>query len=228
MVKNPETPPATPDPWAVLNRLAAALESAKSSEAAGGNSEIMSRLTTALERVSEAQMDGSKLIAAETRRAHRKNNEVPPNISVFNRRGTLLPDSDTGPRKLPLKCKMMIPWLAEWESLTREEVELLNLLENGEYIVSLVDKSRVKMAVVITYKLGGVEPSTLLLNSIGSDGQPGTAFNNDNFRLMPTLTDMLRQILRQHEKTIKAKAAAVLSDEEEEALIEAGELTVSL
>lgn len=223
----PDTPPNQPDPWDILARLASALESAKASPAAA-NSDIMARLTTALERVPEAQVEGAKIIASETRRAHRPSNEVVPQCSVFNRRGTLLPDDAKGPRKPPFKCVMMVPFLLEWESCTREEVELANLLEAGEYQLSLIDRSKIRMAVKIDYKLDGVTPSRLLMNNVGPDGQAGTAFNNDNFRLVPPLSDWFRQILRQHDKTVKAKAAAIMSDEEEEALIEAGELSISV
>lgn len=224
----PETAPSAPDPWAILDRLASALESAKASPVANNNEELMSRLAHALERVSESQLEGSRLIASETRRAHRPSNEVAPNISVFNRRGMLLPEDADGPRKPLLKCIMLIPWLVEWDSCTREEVELLNLLQAGEYHLSLVDKSRIKMEVRIDLKVDGHTPSRLLMNNVGTDGQPGTAYNNDNFRLIPALSDLLRQILRQHDPETRALAAAVMSDEEEEALIEAGELTTSV
>lgn len=211
-----------PDPWAVMNRLAAAMEAiAAKSESEPGTGELMLRLSTALERVSEAQIEGSKLIASETRRAHRPSNEVVPNISVFNRRGTMLPDNAEGPRKPKLKCLMMLPWLAEWESLTREEVELLNMLEAGEYQLKRIDNSKVRVVIQVELRVDGKTPSRLLLNH-------DTAFNNDNFRLMPPLPDMLRQLLKQHDPEIRSVSAAVLSDEEEEALIEAGELSISV
>lgn len=224
--ENPETPPSI-DPWAVLNRLAQAMESLKSAPSSAQSEELMIRLSTALERVSESQVEGAKIIASETRRAHRPSNEVIPGISVFNRRGTLISEDDPGPRKSPLKCPMLIPWLVEWESMTREEVELLNLLQPGDYNLSLIDKSKVRIQVKIDLKVDGKTPSRLLMYNVGVDGQPGTAFNNDNYRLSPPLSDTLRQILKQHDKPIAAQSRAVLTDEEEEALIEAGELSVS-
>lgn len=222
-----EEPVDTPkiDPMEVMARLAGALETISKSIAqnpAAQSQELMIRLSTALERVSEAQMQGSKLIADETRRAHRPSNEVNPQVSVFNRRGTLLdPSNTTGPLKQKLKCLMLLPWLAEWESLTREEVDLLNLLQAGEYMLKRIDNSKVRVTVAIEMRVDGKTPSRLVMTH-------DTAFNNDNFRLMPPLPDMLRQILRQHDPEIKATASAVLTDEEEEALIEAGELSVSV
>jgi arsenate reductase-like glutaredoxin family protein len=75
--------------------------------------------------------------------------------------------------------------------------------------------------VIVEYKEDGRTPSRLLMNH-------ETAFNNDNFRMMPPLVDMLRDILKQHDRDVRALSAAVLSDEEEEALIEAGELSISV
>lgn len=213
------------DPMEVMARLAGALETISKSIAqnpAAQSQELMLRLSSALERVSEAQMQGSKLIADETRRAHRPSNEVNPQISVFNRRGTLLdPSNTTGPLKQKLKCLMLLPWLAEWESLTREEVDLLNLLQPGEYLLKRIDNSKVRVTVAVEMRVDGKTPSRLVMTH-------DTAFNNDNFRLVPPLPDLLRQVLRQHDPEIKAAAAAVLTDEEEEALIEAGELSVSI
>lgn len=225
---NPATPPASPDPWAILDRLTTAMERMQGAPATDQNKVLMETLSSALVRLSETQLEGSKLIASETRRAHRPSNEVVPNLSVFNRRGVLLPDNAEGPRKQPFKCIMMIPWLAEWESCTREEVELMNLLEPGEYMLMLIDRSKIRIGIKIDYRLDGVTPSRLLMNNIGQDGQPGTAFNNDNFRMVPAISDTLRQLLKQHSKEVRAKAAAILTDEEEEALIEAGQLSVSV
>lgn len=219
--------PQTPNPWEILNKLSDALTSAKQAAQSTGSEELMVRLTSALERVSAAQLQGAELIASETRRAHRPSNEVTPRISVFNRRGVLLPPGVDGPTKPPLRCVMMIPWLVEWESCTREEVELLNLLEQGEYRLTLSDKSKVMIGVKIDYKLDGITPGRLILNSLSQDGSPGTAFNKDNFRNVLPLPDMLRQLLRRHKPEVAARAASIMSDEEEEALIEAGQLVVS-
>lgn len=178
---------------------------------------MMSRLTDALEMVSKAQADGSKLIASETRRAHRPSNEIVPMRSVFNRRGETLADY----KKPALKCAMFIPWIVEWESCSREEVELLNLLEPGEYIMTRNDRSKVRVGVKAEYALDEVTMTRLLMRH-------DTTFNNDNQRLSAPLVDILRGMLKQHAPAVAAQAALVMSDEEEEALIAAGELSVSL
>lgn len=222
--QQPEIPPTpAPEPWDVLSRLATAMESISQKLAnapatdMGTLMELQGRLASALERVSEASLEGSKLIADETRRAHRPSNEVVPQISVFNRRGVLV----EGYEKPKLRCTMMIPWLAENEMSTREEVELLNLLEAGEYTLKRTDNTKVRVSVEMTYRVDGKTPSRLLLTH-------DTAFNNDHFTLIPPLPDMLRQLLKQHRGEVRRAAAEILTDEEEEALIEAGQLTVSV
>lgn len=216
--------PAPPDPWAVLDKIGTALSvlSSRSDSGGGGRTdELMIRLTETMARLSEANIEGSKLIAAETRRAHRPSNEIAPGISVFNRRGTNLPANAEGVRKPPLKCIVLAPWLVEWESCTREEVELLNLLQAGEYQLKRTDGSKIRVTVQMDYRVDGKTPSRMVINH-------DTAFNNDNFRLVPAFAEMIRQLLKQHEdQDIRKFAASVLSDEEEEALIEAGELSVS-
>lgn len=205
---------------------------AKSASGGGGGSEageLARILGPALERLAESNLAGAKLITAEQRRTHRPSNEFPHLRSVFNRRGVLLSEQfpeghqmadGSDPVKPPLKCLMLLPWLAEWESLTREEVELLNLMEPGSYVVKRVDNSKVKIDVVVEYKVDGKTPSRLVINH-------ETAYNNDNHRLWPSIPEWARQVLRQHDPDTARLAAAIMTDEEEEALIEAGDLCVS-
>lgn len=171
----------------------------------------MAQLATAMSEVSRSQREGAKLIADETRRAARPSNEVVPEISVFNRQGRY------ANKKPPFKCPMMVPWLLEWESCTREEVELANLLQPGEYVIKRVDNSKFLVTVTVDYKLDRVSPSRLLMTN-------STAYTNDSHRMLPALVEQFRQVLRQHPAAVKAKAANIMSDEQEEALIEAGEI----
>lgn len=216
------TPPTLPDPWDVLNRMTAAIEMLAERQAVAPsetNESMMGTLSKALARLAETQLEGSKMIADETRRAVRPSNEVVPRVSVFNRRGELLGDAD-GPRKPLLKCIMMVPWLLEWESCTREEVELANMLEPGEYMLKLTDNATVKVTCTIDYKVDQVTPSRLLITH-------ETTFNKENFRRVPPLADCFRQYLRQHDTEVRKYAAMVMSDEEEDILIQAGQLSVS-
>lgn len=222
-VDTTETPDRVPpplDPYAVIDRLTGALEALASQRAsATGNDQavvvmMMEKLTAALARVSEAQVAGSKMIADETRKAHRPSNEIAHFRSPFNPRG----ERDYPRPKL--KCLMMIPWLLDRDSCTREEIELANLLETGEYVVKRVDGTKFKVMCKVHYALDDKTPSRLIMTN-------ETAFNNDYFKLMPSLVDYLRQVLKQHNPDVARQAAAVLSMDEEEALIASEQLPIS-
>jgi hypothetical protein len=216
--------PAPPDPWTILDRISRAMEALTARPADDTSTKALEILSAAVQRMSESNIEGAKMLTQEHRRANRPSNEVVPNRSVFNRRGEGLvddPDPSRRYKKPDLKCMMLLPWMAEAASMTREEVELCNLLEAGSYIVRRQDRTKLTMEVQIRYKADNITPSTLIVNH-------ETAFNNDNFRNMPPLVDMLREMLKQHDAPVRQAAALVMSDEEEEAMIEAGELSVSV
>lgn len=218
----PQPDPANPDPIPgmdpLMERLTLALEALASQKTAPGSpnsdsaqmAQAIALLAGAMERMSSGQLEGSRLIADATKKAQRPSNEVYPAISAFNLRG----DKDFP--KPQLKCEMLLPWPADHDGSTREEVELLNLLQQGEYTVTRNDMTKIKLQVIVTTKLDSDEPSRLVINH-------STAFNNDYHRTLPPLTVMLRQMLKQSLAT-RAAADRVLSMDEEAALIMANQL----
>jgi len=212
------TPGTIPDKSTdLLGRLTEALESLAHKQAPTGDPQqaemmqgftaAMTVLAGAIERMTEGQLQGAQIVADATKKAQRPSNDFYPAISVFNLRG----DKDFP--KPPLKCEMFIPWPAEHESLTREEVELLNLLIPGEYRIKRNDNTVVKVTCRVITKLDSDEPNRLMINH-------DTAFNNDYHRMMPPLENYLRQMLKQNPRT-RALADSVLTMEEEQALIAA-------
>ncbi len=202
---------ATLDPATVQQQILAAIQGLHAGPPSGSTVDVLERLTAAFERMAAAQLEGATRVANATdraRAAERPSNITTPMISCFNLRG----DKDFP--KPPLKCRMFLPWEAEHESLTREEVELLNLLEPGEYAVRRNDGTKVKITVRANYKLDSDAPSEMLVHH-------DTAFNNDYHRLMPA--DWMRQMVKQSPKT-RRQADLVLTMDEEEALIAAGQL----
>jgi hypothetical protein len=200
-----------PSTGEILNRLTMAIEILAARQAQGEEVQagVQERLAAALDRLGIATIEAGRLQAAEQRRIHRPSNEVVPMVSVLNPRG------DNCIPKPRLKCIMMIPWLVDPESITREEAQLLNLLEQGEYVITRSDGMRVKITVKIDFGLDEITPSRLLMNN-------ETAFNNDNHKWMPPLSLFLRQVLRQHKDPATVKAANdVLTMDEELALMQA-------
>lgn len=194
-------------------RMAKAMESITARMASGqsdGTSEFlalaMMQLSEGLKGLREATLKSAQMQADMQRRVHRPENQFTPNISVFNLRG----DKDF-PRP-QLKCEMLLPWPVskDTESLTREEIELLNLLQPGEWMILRTDRTRLKLTVRGQYKLDSTTELSRL--SINHD----TGFNNDNHRQMPH--DWIRQLAMANPKTRRA-AVDVLTMDEEEALI---------
>jgi hypothetical protein len=224
----PDSEPLTAniDPFVVIANLTEAINrlgqrqeqlEQRAAQSDGGDTtqELMATLGAALARVADANIKGSEQIAAEMRRSQRPSNEIVPMRSVYNQRGVLLDDY----QKPPLKCVMFIPWFAEWESLTREEVELLNLLQPGLFRVSFNDEDEFEMSVKMEYALDGKTPSRLLMNN-------DKAHTQENHRRNIPLRAMLRQIVAQIPGTEQA-LAMVLTEKEEAAMIAAGKYTVS-
>lgn len=192
----------------MMMRLTLALENLSRRGPNEGDSRAIELLTKAFDRMTAAQLEAGDRVAKATRVASRPSNEVYPSISVFNLRG----DKDF-PRP-QLKCKMHLPWEADWDNMTREEIELCNLLEPGDYMVKRNDGTKIKVSVRATYKLDSDVPDHILVNH-------ETAFNNDYHRLMPY--DWVRQMVRSNPRT-RALADMILTMEEEEELIKAGKL----
>lgn len=204
-----------------LDELEWAHNAAQRTDPNGRTQELLAQALTRLSETTLAsaqiQAEATNRVAAETKRAHRPSNEVTPMISVFNRRGNLLEEY----QKPKLRCTMLVPWLLENDSCTREEVELFNLLEPGEYRIRRIDRSFITVTVSVEYKADQETLSRLVLTH-------ETGYNNDNFRLMPANPDWLRYVLKQHKNDLtRALADCVLSDEQEEALISTKELSVS-
>lgn len=191
-----------------MARLASAIE-ALAHRPAGpltGDQRLMERLVAVMEKVANGQTVANTATADAIRKSQDPSNMFSPLVSVFNPRG-----ERDHPRP-QLRCRMFLPWEAEVESLTREEIELLNLLEPGEFYIKRNDDSRILITVKTTVNPNTGQYERLLMNS-------ETGFNNDYHWLIPPMRVMLRQILAQRPKT-KADAAAVRSMEDELSLIE--------
>lgn len=171
-----------------------------------------------LARMAEIMASNQEVQKAQLKQTARKSNDSVPLTSPFNRRG----DKDFP--VAPLKCEIYAPWkmTPELHSLTREEVELFNLLEPGVYKLDLTDGSEVICNVVgvRNANTGDVEKMSLM-GAKDEDGRYGSLFNNENKQQFPSLILMLRQM-------IGDPADAVMSTKKEIALIKAGELAVSV
>jgi hypothetical protein len=136
---------------------------------------------------------------------------------VFNLRGQ---------RDYPLpalKCRIFAPHPIDPDSeisgMTREEIELANLLEPGVYRFTLNDQSQTEMTIsaVKNKATGAMEQMRV----------ETPAFGKEMFRQMPPMVHWMREVLAQHAGDIPEKAEAVLTMKREKELIAKGELAVA-
>jgi len=149
---------------------------------------------------------------------YKENPEGSPKISVFNQRGQ---------RDYPLpqlKCRVFAPHPLdrdpEISGLTREEIELVNLLEPGEYRITLNDQSQTALTVqtVKNAATGAIEQMRIVT----------PAFDREKFKTMPPMATWLREVLAQHPEPIAEAASQVLTMKQEQALIAKGALAVAV
>jgi len=146
--------------------------------------------------------------ANETKKALRPENVRPPLISTRNPRG----DKDF-PRPTLRWKRINIPYRAEPEDFDREELDLLNLMEKGQYWIDRNDGSQVVLSVrVVLNDITGDEEELWFISA--------NAFSAENRLLLPPLRVMLRQMLGD-------KADGVMPIKKEQALVDEGKLAVS-
>ena len=116
-----------------------------------------------------------------------------PQISEFNPRGQKdfpMPE---------LKCEIHAPWQSKpgLHAFTREEVELVNLLEPGTYHVDMVDGSTIAVNVVGVKngQTGKIESLTLCGVYDDTTRIYAALYTKENKQLFPGFAAMLRQML---------------------------------
>ena len=148
----------------------------------------------------------------------KENPDGSPKRSVFNLRGQ---------RDYPLpelKCRLFAPHPIdrdpEVSGMTREEIELVNLLEPGEYRFTLTDQSQTTMTIsAVKNKATGVVEQMRVETP---------AFDREMFKQMPPMTRWLREVLAQHPAEIAEQADAVMTMAQEKKGIAAGEIAVAV
>lgn len=147
--------------------------------------------------------------ATAMKRALRPENTRHPGISALNPRG----DKDYPRPKLKYK-RVNVPYRSEPEDFDRERIELLNLLEQGQYMVDRNDGTQVQISVKIVRNDLTQEPEELWFIS-------PFAYSSENRLLMPSMTSMMRAMIGE-------KADSVMTMAEERKLVASGELSVSV
>lgn len=148
----------------------------------------------------------------------KENPDGSPKRSVFNLRGQR--DYPLPRLKARFFCPHPIDQDPEISGATREEIELLNLLEAGEYRFTLTDQSQTTMMIsaVKNKATGMVEQMRV----------ETPAFDREMFKQMPPMAKWLREVLAQHPEPIAEQAEAVLTMKAEKQAIAAGDIAVAV
>lgn len=171
-----------------------------------------------IDELRESRTAQPEAFARANKEINKKENAVGPAISVFNPRGE---------REYPLpalKCEIYAPWRIHpaYHGLTREEVELFNLLEPCESKIELVDGTDQRVVILgQRHHLTGALTRLTFSGPLNEEGKQTPLWTMESKGLYPSMVLILRQILG-------TKADAVVSMKQEQTSIEAGELPVSV
>lgn len=178
--------------------------------------QIMARLVALQEEQLKVQEANQRVQAEQLKQTKVKSNKLGPHVSPFNPRG----EKD---HPMPeLKCEFWAPHKmtsAEIGGLTREEVELINLLEPCEAFIWMVDQERQPVLVVGERNVVTGKPERLsLMGPVDGKGQPTSLFTKERKNRFPGMATYLRQIINgiTEDGTIKpGPADAVMTMAEE-------------
>lgn len=145
------------------------------------------------ERQLKVQEAAAGVQAAQLKQTAPKSNVAVPKISVFNLRG----EKDY---PMPaLKCEVVAPFPSTptLHAYTREEVELINLVEPGVYNVELTDNSLATLNVVGTKNSQTGALERLEFVGMYDEATRGYAafYTKERKQIIPPLVAMLRQML---------------------------------
>lgn len=153
--------------------------------------------------------DNSNVQKEQLKQTKKRSNTVGTMRSPYNPRG----DKDFP--MAPLKCAVHYQFgmTAELHSLDREEVDLMNLIEPGQYTIKMADKQKQVVCVVgrmndLTHRLDEMQ----FRGPKDEKGNYTGLFTEERKGRFPDTKDILRQILGD-------KAKDVMTMEEEEARI---------
>jgi hypothetical protein len=155
--------------------------------------EFQERQLAIQERQLRAQEAQAGIQSEQLKQTAKKNLASPPLVSAFNPQG----EKDYPmPR---LKCEVWMPWpqTPAFHAFDWEEVELINLVEPGEYTIRLNNDELCPVVVIGTVnKVNGKLERMQFSRGWDEDARHHTAlFTPENHRDFPSLRLLLRQML---------------------------------
>lgn len=152
-------------------------------------------MSAALEKLATIAEHSQKVQQAQLKQTAPRSNAQGPRTSAYNPRGEKdfpMPE---------LKCLMMMPYEQKpgLHALDREEVELVNLVEPGKYMVEMNDGAvRPILLVGKRNRVTGHVDQIIWQGELDEDsGHPTPLFSGHNKQEFPSLKIILRQMLGQ-------------------------------
>lgn len=143
----------------------------------------------------EIQRGNQEVSREQLKQTKNRNNAQPPLISVYNPQG----EKDFPMPKL--EREVLMPWSERpgIHTLTWEEVELMNMIRPGEYVVELLDGTPVQVCVLGTKNTitGKLERIAFMGERDPESNQYSTLFSKERRNAFPAIPAFLKQILDQ-------------------------------
>lgn len=176
-------------------------------------------IAQALARLADIAESGKKVQEAQVKQLAPKSNTIAPKVSVFN------PQGEKDYPMPELKCEFYMPWQQKpgMHGCDWEEVELLNLLEPGEFRVELLDGSTAPLTIVgmRNSESGSLERMLFFGVKDQDSGNYGAFYTKERRSVIPPMRSLLRQILGE-------KADGVMTIKERAKQVREGKLSVSI
>lgn len=151
------------------------------------------RLAAALEALARIQLGNQDVQRKQLKQTAPRSNSATPKISAFNPRG----EKDNPMPELKCEINHPYPSRPHLHGLTREEVELWNLMVPGAYMVELNDGTL--QPVLVTGAINRATGETMSMTMGGpideDTGQPTPLFTDENKQRFPSIATYTRQML---------------------------------
>ncbi len=154
-------------------------------------------VATLMAKLIEIQAAAQTVQTEQLRQTRQKNNARAPEISVFNPQG-----QKDYPMPV-LQCEVLMPWPLRASDmnggLTYEEVELMNKIKPGEYVLELLDGTAVQCCVLGTKNSisGKIERLAFMGQFDAEARNYSTLFSKERRNIMPSMVNTLKQIIDQ-------------------------------
>ena len=189
----PNDAPTMDDVRLALEAIKAEREALERERAALAGDQSGGGFMAILDRFAGIQESQTRVARDQLKQTRRRSNDSGPARSVFNPRG----QKDYPMPELKCEVTMGFQQKPGLHGLDREEVELLNLLQPGQYPITLNDDSEVIVCVVArSNRATNVIESMTLSGPLDPDtGQYTALFTQSNKQQFPALRVMLRDML---------------------------------